>query len=78
MKTGLLSTVMVVALLTGCDAGSQSLEWYKTHDKERNAKVEECKKASNPRGTEDCRNAIDASLRADSNITHGKPKAWSL
>ncbi|EDX2839302.1 hypothetical protein V7L32_004308 [Salmonella enterica] len=53
--------VMVVALLTGCDAGSQSLEWYK-----------------NPRGTEDCRNAIDASLRADSNITHGKPKAWSL
>ncbi|EZI34403.1 hypothetical protein BW31_01446 [Pantoea agglomerans] len=36
---GLLAT-----LLTGCDAGTQSLEWYKTHDKERNAKVEDCKK----------------------------------
>lgn len=79
MKAGLLSMGLLAAtLLTGCDVAAQSLEWYKTHDKERNAKVEECKKASNPRGTEDCRNAIDASVRAGGNITDSKPKEWTL
>jgi hypothetical protein len=77
MKTGLISLGLLATLLTGCDAGVQSLEWYKAHDKERNAKVEECKKASDPRGTEDCRNAIDASVRADGNITESKPKEWT-
>ena len=79
MKAGLFSLGLLAAtLLTGCDAGAQSLEWYKAHEKERNEKVEECKKASDPRGTEDCRNAIDASVRADSNITRSKPKEWTL
>jgi len=77
MKTGLISLGLLATLLTGCDAGAQSLEWYKAHDKERNAKIEECKKASDPRGTEDCRNAIDASVRADGNITESKPKEWT-
>lgn len=78
MKTGLISLGLLATLLTGCDAVAQSLEWYKAHDKERDAKVEECKKASDPRGTEDCRNAIDASFRADGNITESKPKEWTL
>lgn len=80
MKTGLLLLVLMTTttMLTGCDTGAQSLEWYEAHDKERNTKVEECKKASDPRGTQDCRNAIDASVRAGSNITHNKPKAWTL
>ncbi|WP_448310802.1 EexN family lipoprotein [Pantoea sp. PGP6] len=79
MKTGLLSLSLLAAvLLTGCDAGAKSLEWYKAHDKERSAKVEECRKASDPRGTEDCRNAIDASVRADGNITSSKPQSWSF
>jgi hypothetical protein len=78
MKTGLISLGLLATLLTGCDAGAQSLEWYKAHDKERNAKVEECKKASDPRRSEDCRNAIDASVRADGNITESKPKEWTL
>lgn len=68
---GLLAAV----LLSGCDEGAQSLEWYKAHDKERNTKVEECKKTSNPRGTEDCRNAIDASVRAG-NFTYSKNQEW--
>lgn len=67
--------LLAATLLTGCDAGVQSLEWYKAHDKERNAKVEECKKASDPRGTEDCGNAIDASVRTG-NITQSKPQEW--
>ncbi|MCG8707638.1 EexN family lipoprotein [Brenneria sp. 4F2] len=76
MKTGLLSLSLLVAtLLTGCDAGAQSLDWYKAHDKERNAKVEECKKSSDPRGTEDCRNAIDASFRSGS-YTKSPNKSW--
>ncbi|EEJ3293212.1 EexN family lipoprotein [Salmonella enterica subsp. diarizonae] len=76
MKAGLFSMGLLAAtLLTGCDAGVQSLEWYKAHDKERNAKVEECKKASDPRGTEDCWNAIDASVRTG-NITQSKPQEW--
>lgn len=79
MKKALLTLGFLAAtLLTGCDTGAQSLVWYKAHDKERNAKVEECKKASNPRGTEVCRNAIDASVRAEGNITPSKPKEWTL
>jgi len=75
MKTGLISLVLLATLLTGCDAGAQSLEWYKAHDKERNAKVEECKKASDPRGSEDCRNAIDASVLGGS-FTKSPNKSW--
>ena len=76
MKTGLLSLGLLAAtLLPVCNAGAQSLEWYKAHDNERNAKVEECKKASNPRGTEECRNAIDASFRSGA-YTYGPNKSW--
>ncbi len=49
MKTGLLLLgLLATALLTSCDAGLQSLEWYQTHDKELHAKVEECKKVASP------------------------------
>jgi len=76
MKTGMVSLSLLAAvLLTGCDTSAPSLEWYKAHDKERNAKVEECKKASDPRGTEDCRNAIDASFRSGS-YTQSPDKSW--
>jgi len=79
MKNGLLSlSLMAAVLITGCEARAESLEWYKTHDKERDAKVEECKKASVPRGSEDCRNAIDASLTTESNIIRSKPKTWTF
>lgn len=41
MKMGLVSlSLMTSVLLTGCDAGAKSLEWYKAHDKERTAKFE--------------------------------------
>lgn len=76
MKTLLFPLALLSAsLLTGCNADAQSLEWYKAHDKERNEKVEECKKASDPRGTEDCRNAIDASVRSGS-FTKSPEKSW--
>lgn len=76
MKTGLISlSLLSTLLLTGCDAGAQSLEWYKAHDKERNTKVEECKKSSDPRGTEDCRNAIDATVLGGS-FTKSPAKSW--
>lgn len=75
MKTGVISLGLMAILLTGCDAGAQSIEWYQSHDKEREAKFEECKKASNPRGTEDCRNAIDATFRAGS-YTKSPNKGW--
>ncbi|PQK82907.1 EexN family lipoprotein [Pantoea ananatis] len=79
MKKGLLSLGLLSAVvLTDCDARAESLEWYKTHDKERDTKVEECKKTSTPRGSEDCRNAIDASLTTESNIIRPKPKTWTF
>lgn len=79
MKVRLISMGLLAAtLLTVCDVSAQSLEWYKAHDKKRNEKIEECKKTSNPRGTEDCRNAIDASVRAGGNITHSRPQEWTL
>lgn len=77
MKTGLLSAGLLASLLlTGCDAGAKSIEWYKAHDKERAAKYEECRNASEPRGTEDCRNAIDATVRGGSFTKTGTNKSW--
>ncbi|WP_420897376.1 EexN family lipoprotein [Erwinia persicina] len=51
-------------------------EWYKAHDKERNAKYEQCRKASDPRGTEDCRNAIDATVHGGSFTKSSPNKSW--
>ncbi|GME34305.1 MULTISPECIES: EexN family lipoprotein [unclassified Pantoea] len=63
MKKGLLSLVLLVTtLLTGFDAGAKGIDWYKAHDAVRKAKYEECTNASDPRGAEDCRNAIDAAV----------------
>jgi len=54
MKAGLISLALLASRsLTVCDDGAQSLECYKAHDNDRNVKVEECKKASDPRGTGD-------------------------
>ncbi len=65
MKTGLISLGLLTSiLLTGCDEGAKSEEWYKAHNKERKSKYEECRKEPNPRGTEDCRYAIDADVHA--------------
>ena len=76
LKTQLFSlSLLTTILLIGFDASAQSIEWYKTHVKERNAKVEECKKTSDPRGNEDCRNAIDASLHSGS-FTKSPNKSW--
>lgn len=76
MKTGLLSLVLLATtMLTGCDAGAKSLNWYKAHDAERKAKYEECTKASDPRGTEDCRNALDATVHSGS-FTKRPNKSW--
>ena len=73
LPLGLLATVL---LTTGYDAtASQNLEWFKTHDKERQAKIEECKKKTEPRGTEDCRNAIDASF-ASGTFTKSSGRTW--
>ncbi|MGC0984876.1 EexN family lipoprotein [Pantoea agglomerans] len=77
MKTGLLSLVLLATtLLTGCDAGAKGIDWFKAHDAERQAKYEECTKASDdPRGTEDCRNAIDATVHSGS-FTKSPDKSW--
>ena len=77
MKPRLLSVSLLGALLlAGCDVGAKSLEWYKAHDKERTAKYEECSKASEPRGTEDCRNAIDATVHGGSFTKSSPNKSW--
>ena len=78
MKAGLLSMGLLAAtLLTGGDVAAQSLEWYKTPRYRTQRKSwKSVKKRPNPRGTEDCRNAIDASVRAGGNITDSKPKEW--
>lgn len=75
MKTGLISLGLLATLLTGCDAGAKSMDWYKAHDAERKAKYEECRKASDPRATEDCRNAIDAIVLGGS-FTKSSNKSW--
>ncbi|WP_418936875.1 EexN family lipoprotein, partial [Pantoea dispersa] len=55
--------------------GAKSEEWYKAHNKERKSKYEECRKEPNPRGTEDCRNAIDADIHAGQ-FTKSPEKGW--
>jgi len=75
LKTGLISLGLLATLLTGCDAGAKSIDWYKAHDAERKAKYEECRKASDPRATEDCRNAIDATVLGGS-FTKSPNKSW--
>lgn len=76
MKTGLISLGLLTSiLLTGCDEGAKSEEWYKAHNKERKSKYEECRKEPNPRGTEDCRNAIDADVHAGQ-FTKSSEKGW--
>ncbi|ORM60944.1 hypothetical protein PRCB_17835 [Pantoea rodasii] len=62
MKSGALFSLLVMSvLITGCnDEDTKSIDWYKSHEQERQAKTVLCKKASEPRTTEDCRNAIDA------------------
>ncbi|MGX9242712.1 EexN family lipoprotein [Pantoea dispersa] len=76
MKTGLILLGLLTSiLLTGCDEGAKSEEWYKAHNKERKSKYEECRKEPNPRGTEDCRNAIDADIHAGQ-FTKSPEKGW--
>ncbi|WP_411353842.1 EexN family lipoprotein [Pantoea agglomerans] len=78
-KAELLSLVLLaITMLTGCDAGAKSIDWYKAHDAERKAKYEECTKASDPRGTEDCRNAIDAidATVHSGSFTKSPNKSW--
>ncbi|NEG56495.1 EexN family lipoprotein [Pantoea agglomerans] len=75
-KAELLSLVLLaITMLTGCDAGAKSLNWYKAHDAERKAKYKECTKASDQRGTEDCRNAINATVHGGS-YTKSPDKSW--
>lgn len=79
MKTGLLSKVILLAtMFISGYVNAQSLKWYKQHDRERGDKILECKKASDPRSSEDCRNAIDASVRTEGNIIRSKSKAWNF
>jgi len=55
--------------LTACK-GEHSVDYYKTHDKERGAKVEECKTQSEVNWSPDCRNAMDAYRNL---LNFGKP-----
>ncbi|MEN4576816.1 EexN family lipoprotein [Pantoea agglomerans] len=69
------SLLLATTLLTGWDAGAKGIDWYKAHDAERKAKYEECTKAFDPRDTEDCRNAIDATVHGGS-FTKSPNKSW--
>jgi hypothetical protein len=56
------SIIMSVIFLAGCndDESTKSIDWYKSNNQERLDKTTLCKKSTQPRATEDCRNAIDA------------------
>lgn len=77
MKFSKSAGIVVLAslLLTACDSGAKSIDWYKSHDAERNQRYDECTKLSEPRATEDCRNAIDASFRSGS-LTKSEHRSW--
>lgn len=76
MKAELLvSGLLAAALLTGYNADAKSLDWSKTHDKERSVKYEECRKSSGPRGTKDCRYAMDATVHGGSFTKTGSNKS---
>lgn len=74
-KSNVLLGLLAAMMLFGCDGDAKSIDWYKAHDKEREAKLAECMKASSPRDTEDCRNAIDASVHGGS-YTKSPKKSW--
>lgn len=77
MKRKLIVTsgLFTALLLVGCDEETHSIEWYKQHDTERQAMYDKCVKETTPRGTENCRNAIDAVVHGG-NIITSKPKSW--
>lgn len=70
VTAGVLSMLAGVSLLTGCkeDKPVQTTEWYKEHNAERQAMLEECK--ANPGELAATPNCVNAS-RADSS------KTWS-
>lgn len=73
-KIRLLTSGLVITLfLAGCGEETHSIEWYKEHDVERQTMYDKCIKEPNPRGTENCRNAIDANVHSG-NITSSKVK----
>lgn len=68
MKKVILSAVLAAMVLsfTGCDDGVKTVDYYKEHDAERKAKIEECR--NNPGGMKDdpnCQNAFVAHSTAN-------------
>ncbi len=68
------AVALVSIMLTGCFQEAEpvhDVEWYKTHDAERQAKLKEC--SNNPgelRDTPNCENAV----QAEKALSFGKPK----
>ncbi|MBK3051890.1 entry exclusion protein, partial [Klebsiella pneumoniae] len=48
--------LLIPFFLVACDA-SHDVDWYKKHDKERKATIEECKKNADELQKPDCKNA---------------------
>lgn len=50
---------LFILALTGCDS-EHSVDWYKEHNSEREAKITECRNDAAERAKPDCQNAIQA------------------
>ena len=61
MKKTVFATLLATVLLTACGEKIYDLEYYKTHEKERHARIKKC--AGNPgkyEGNGNCKNAYQA------------------
>ncbi|CAH1607769.1 EexN family lipoprotein [Vibrio sp. CUB2] len=67
MKKVTLITLLSVALL-GCDKEEvMTVEWYKSHDKERAELLKECKNNAEKAETTNCKNASIAQSKLNTN-----------
>nr|UWX37800.1 TraG [Klebsiella pneumoniae] len=66
--------LVIPFLLVACDA-SHDVEWYKKHEKERKATIQECKKDADELQKPDCKNAREADRQL---FVFGKKTAKSI
>jgi predicted Fe-S protein YdhL (DUF1289 family) len=68
-RTSLIVSIAAASfLLAGCGP-EHDVDWYKTHDSERQAKLQECQTQAESNQDADCKNAREANTQIN---LHGK------
>lgn len=71
IKSSAISILLLSVCLTGCKP-THDVDWYKSHEAERNAKVSECRSQAEDNQDADCKNAIQAKRSLQLHGSKGK------